>query len=152
MDTIQTGAFLAALRKSKGMTQQEVGDRLNVSNKTISKWESGGGFPEITLLPDLAKLYGVTVDEVLAGASTVKGIPTDIQVEYEQKQAIVSKNGIKNINYTWGYVLSLICFIFSIIFRFTPFDGVIASVFLTIGGVTLFAIGIIKYINEHVIK
>ena len=41
MDAQKTGAYLAMLRKIKGMTQQEVADRLGVSNKTVSKWESG---------------------------------------------------------------------------------------------------------------
>ena len=56
MDAQKTGAYLAMLRKIKGMTQQEVADRLGVSNKTVSKWESGGGFPDITVLPALADL------------------------------------------------------------------------------------------------
>ena len=67
MDTMKTGSYLAALRKDAGMTQQEAADRLGVSNKTISKWENGGGLPDITVLPALAELYGVTVDEILAG-------------------------------------------------------------------------------------
>ncbi len=67
MDTIRTGAYLSMLRKTKGMTQQEAADRLGVSNKTVSKWESGGGFPDITVLPALAELYGVTADDILAG-------------------------------------------------------------------------------------
>ena len=67
MDTTKTGAYLAMLRKIKGMTQQEAADRLGVSNKTVSKWESGGGFPDITVLPALAELYGVTADDILAG-------------------------------------------------------------------------------------
>lgn len=54
MDAARVGDFLASLRKSKGYTQQEVADELNVSNKTVSKWEQGGGFPEITVLPALA--------------------------------------------------------------------------------------------------
>ena len=58
MDTTKTGSYLAALRKDAGMTQQETADRLGVSNKTISKWESGGGFPDIAILPALAELYG----------------------------------------------------------------------------------------------
>lgn len=49
------------------MTQQEAAEQLNISNKTVSKWESGGGFPDITVLPALAELYGVTVDDILAG-------------------------------------------------------------------------------------
>ena len=56
MDTMRTGAYLAMLRKARGMTQQETAEQLGVSNKTISKWESGGGFPDITVLPALAAL------------------------------------------------------------------------------------------------
>ena len=69
MDTAKTGAYLASLRKNAGMTQQDAADRLGVSNKTVSKWESGGGFPDITVLPALAELYGVTADDILAGAA-----------------------------------------------------------------------------------
>lgn len=67
MDAMKIGDFLSALRKARGYTQQAVAERLNLSNKTISKWESGGGLPDITVLPALAELYGVTVDEILAG-------------------------------------------------------------------------------------
>ena len=67
IDPNQTGAFLAALRKTKGMTQAQVAEALCVSNKTVSKWESGGGLPDVTVLPDLAEFYGVTVDDILAG-------------------------------------------------------------------------------------
>lgn len=67
MDAMRTGAYLAMLRKAKGATQQEIAGRLGVSNKTVSKWESGGGLPDITVLPALAELYGVTADDILAG-------------------------------------------------------------------------------------
>ena len=67
MDVNKTGEFLAILRKSQGYTQQEVADHLNISNKTISKWEQGKGYPDLTLLPVLAEFYQVSVDEILAG-------------------------------------------------------------------------------------
>ena len=67
MDAGKTGAYLAALRKARGMTQQEAADQLGVSNKTVSKWENGAGLPDITVLPALAELYGVTADDILAG-------------------------------------------------------------------------------------
>lgn len=79
MDTAKTGAYLASLRKNAGMTQQDAADRLGVSNKTVSKWESGGGFPDITVLPALAELYGVTADDILAGAA-VRSSGGDSQV------------------------------------------------------------------------
>lgn len=61
------GGFLAALRKSKGYTQQEAADRLGVSNKTISSWETGASCPDISMLPAIAELYGVTCDEIVRG-------------------------------------------------------------------------------------
>ena len=72
MDAEKTGAYLALLRKARGLTQQEMADQLGVSNKTVSKWESGGGFPDITVLPALAELYGVTADDILAGETLTK--------------------------------------------------------------------------------
>ena len=60
------GAKIADLRKEKGLTQAQLADLLNISNKTISRWETGEGYPEITLLSPLAKALGVTVDELLA--------------------------------------------------------------------------------------
>ena len=70
MDTIDRekfGAFIAALRKEQGMTQQELADRLFLSNKAVSKWERGQSLPDITLLRPLAQCLGVTVTELLQG-------------------------------------------------------------------------------------
>ena len=69
VDSRKTGAYLADLRKRFGYTQMEAAERLHISNKAISKWESGKGLPEVTILPALAAFYGVTVDEILAGES-----------------------------------------------------------------------------------
>lgn len=61
------GEFLAVLRKSKGYTQQELAELVGVSNKTVSGWETGVSSPDISLLPVLAELYGVTCDEIIRG-------------------------------------------------------------------------------------
>ena len=82
MDATKTGSYLAMLRKARGMTQQEAADRLGISNKTVSKWESGGGFPDITVLPALAELYGVTADDILAGETlTDRRMPEDTSAQ-----------------------------------------------------------------------
>lgn len=56
---------IAELRKRNSMTQQEVGDILNVSYKTISKWENGTSLPDINMLPELSKMFNVSVDALL---------------------------------------------------------------------------------------
>ena len=72
MEKKTMGSFMAALRKANGLTQQQVADMLNVSNKTVSKWECNEGYPEISLLPAIAELYSVSVDELLHGEKIVK--------------------------------------------------------------------------------
>lgn len=56
---------LKAFRKAKGLTQQQLADLLNVSNKSVSRWESDGGYPDVELLCPLARALGVMVDELL---------------------------------------------------------------------------------------
>ncbi len=67
MDKKTLGSFLSALRRAQGLTQQEVADRLAVSNKAVSRWERDEAMPDILLLPAIADLFGVTVDELLRG-------------------------------------------------------------------------------------
>lgn len=59
------GATIATLRKKNGMTQTALAKKLQVSDKAVSKWETGLGFPEITLLPKIAEVFGVTVDYLI---------------------------------------------------------------------------------------
>lgn len=67
MDQIKIGKFIAELRKEKNMTQQQLGDKIGVSFKTISKWENGRGMPELSLLRPLCEELGITVNEILSG-------------------------------------------------------------------------------------
>lgn len=67
MDARNTGALIAARRKALGLTQKQLAERLLVSDKAVSKWENGASYPEVTLLPPLAQILGITVDELLAG-------------------------------------------------------------------------------------
>lgn len=65
------GKTIAELRKANGWTQAKLAERLNVSDKAISKWESGGGYPEITQFPVLAKIFNVTIDYIMTGAEPI---------------------------------------------------------------------------------
>lgn len=92
MDNTQTGRLIASLRKQRGLTQQQLADELNLSNKTISKWESGLGSPDIGNLPPLADALGVTVDELLRGAvkeSENAAQTTDPKTEARKKERAI---------------------------------------------------------------
>ena len=67
MDQIKTGKFIAEERKNKKLTQRQLADILNISDKTISKWETGNGFPEISLLQPLCQALDISVNELLSG-------------------------------------------------------------------------------------
>ena len=67
MDQTKTGRFIAERRKMKGMTQRELADKLSISDKTVSKWETGKGMPEISLMLPLCALLEISVNELLSG-------------------------------------------------------------------------------------
>lgn len=67
MDQNKTGKFIAGERKRKALTQKQLAEMLGISDKTISKWERGGGFPEVSLLLPLCRELDITVNELLSG-------------------------------------------------------------------------------------
>ena len=67
MDQKKTGALIAQARKEKGLTQQQLAERLHVSHTTVSKWERGLGFPEVSLLEPLAAELELTLTELFRG-------------------------------------------------------------------------------------
>ena len=67
MNQIKIGRFIADERKRKGYTQKQLSEKLGISDKTISKWERGNGFPEVSLLLPLCDELEITVNELLSG-------------------------------------------------------------------------------------
>lgn len=67
MNNYITGKLIKDLREKNKMTQQELATKINVSDKTISKWECGKGLPDVSLMMPLCKILGITVNELLSG-------------------------------------------------------------------------------------
>ena len=67
MDLLKTGRLIAKLRKEANMTQKSVADKLGICAKTVSKWETGHGFPDVSLIAELSKLFGVDVSKLIEG-------------------------------------------------------------------------------------
>jgi len=78
MNQIKTGKFIAQMRKEKGMTQRQLADELLISDKTVSKWETGKGMPDVSLMMPLCEVLGINVNELLTGEK----IPDE---EYKEK-------------------------------------------------------------------
>ena len=67
MDQTKIGKFIAALRKEQGLTQAQLGEKLGVTNKTISRWENGNYMPDVEMLSLLSKEFGVSINELISG-------------------------------------------------------------------------------------
>ena len=67
MDQIKIGQFIKSIRKEKNLTQREVAEKLGISEKTVSKWETGNGLPEVSLMLPLCELLEISVNELLSG-------------------------------------------------------------------------------------
>ncbi len=80
MDQRLTGQFIAKMRKEKGFTQAELAETLMISDKTVSKWETGKGLPEVSLMLPLCEQLGISVNELLSGQ---KLSPTEYQKKAE---------------------------------------------------------------------
>lgn len=87
MTSKDCGKFITELRKENNLTQRDLAKKLNVSDKAISRWETGKGFPDVTSLVSLSEFFGVSVNELLAGN----------RIEEEKLTEIAEKNVIQAI-------------------------------------------------------
>ena len=88
MDMTKMGSFLQALRKEQGLTQEQLGEKLHISSKTISRWETGTYMPPVEMLLALSELYGVSMNELVAGERLT---PEELPAKAEENLAAVMK-------------------------------------------------------------
>lgn len=119
MDAKITGCFIAQLRKELGLTQKELAEKLEVTDKAISRWETGKGLPDTSLLKPLAEIFGVSVGELLSGKrmddSQIKNQADHIILEslsYEESQE--KWKGILRYVF-WGILVALGGMFFSMV-------------------------------------
>lgn len=87
MDVQKVGAQISSLRKSKAITQNELGERVGVSFQAVSKWERGETLPDVSLLPDIANVLETSIDNILIGGEK--------QIEYKGKITVLNmKSGL----------------------------------------------------------
>lgn len=117
MDQVKIGQFIKAIRKEKNLTQREVAEKLNISEKTVSKWETGSGLPEISLMLPLCELLGISVNELLSGErldgklyveKAEKNIMSLIEEKAQAKKKLILAVIIVFITMTAGLTICLI--------------------------------------------
>lgn len=124
MEKKTIGGFIAALRKANGMTQKDLAEQLNVSDKTVSRWERDDGAPDLAVIPVIAEIFNVTCDELLRGerkspterAETTEETESTPKAE-KQRQRLLKSALSKYQNRTYiamgisvvGMIVALIC-------------------------------------------
>ena len=123
MENIQIGPFIRDVRVEQGMTQQQLADKLGVTDKAVSKWERGVSYPDITILRELADALGVSVSELLAGKRDAQPSPVPPEVEDVVLDTVSYAETARKKNSGWKFVVflvlsaccaigALVCFIF----------------------------------------
>ncbi len=118
IDQEKTGRFIADLRKEKNLTQKQLADMLNVSDKAVSRWETGRGFPDINSLEDIAAALDISTAEILKG----ERIPSEVSGEDVRLLADDSLTLAKELlhkkttrNILTGFLVSLILFVLAVV-------------------------------------
>ena len=146
MDQVKIGKFISDERKAKGYTQKQLSELLGISDKTISKWECGNGFPEVSLLLPLCNELEITVNELLTGErisqqnykkKAEENMVNMIREKEENKQKILLTTMIGVIStITFVTLLLVVCFYTDVIIL--PIKIVLMMIAISVFGVGLY--------------
>ena len=119
MDIQKIGVFLSELRKEKNLTQDELGEQIGVTNKTVSRWENGNYLPPVEMLQILSKFYDVSINEILNGErindSDYKKVSEEnVKCALNRSNVIIRKHK-KIMNWIIAIVVALLYIVISLI-------------------------------------
>lgn len=112
MEQQMIGKFISTCRKEKGLTQMQLAEKLNITNRAISKWETGKSMPDVSLMLDLCDILGITVNELLSGER--------IAMENYQKRAEENLMGLQSkkekVQREYNSIMKILIAAFSLFF------------------------------------
>lgn len=141
MDNKKIGTFIAEKRTDAKMTQEELASKLYVSNKTISKWETGKGIPSVEMLEPLSRILGVTIAEILSGEDQVKDVDVLIKELKNKKRKRI-------INLILGIIICLFLCTLEVILYASGVEEKYAYIIIGVFIVCLFIIDIANYFDK----
>ena len=155
MTSKECGGFISELRKEKKLTQKELAEKINVSDKAVSRWETGKGYPDVTSLVSLSEYFDVSVNELLAGKRlTVEDIKETADVNlisvFEQVQKNKKQQNLQVAVYTSVLIVVLLPVLIIIgkelfVSMTTQIqaENIISAVVSTVVGIVLLIVGIL---------
>ena len=152
MDQKKIGLFLKELRKEKNITQEVLAEKLNVSNRTVSRWETGNNMPDISLLIELSEFYHVSIPEIVDGERKSEKMNQETRgtsvkmAEYSQNEVKIEKKKVIS-----SLLMAFGAFIIISAFAIFPNDSSWGSIYSIMGGIIL-VIGFSTKIKAVVLK
>ena len=152
MDQKKVGLFLKILRKEKNITQEVLAEKLNVSSRTVSRWETGSNMPDISLLVELSEFYQVSIPEIINGERKSEKMNQETK-DTAIKMAEYSKN---ELNTERRKIISALLMIFGVFIIISalaifPNESSWGSIYAIIGGAIL-TVGIYFRIKSVLVK
>lgn len=138
MDQVKIGSFLKELRKEKNLTQENLAEQLNVSNRTISRWETGINMPDISMLIEIADFYDVSISEIIDGEKKGENMNQETR-DTAIKMAKYSQNEVKTVKQkVTGFLMSVFgIFIIVSALAIFPNDSSWGSIYSVFGSIIL---------------
>ncbi len=149
MDMQKIGSFLAELRKEKNLTQDELGVQIGVTNKTISRWETGNYLPPVEMLQTLGDNFGVSINEILNGERISDGNYKDIS-EQNIKSALTKSDSVitkhrKIMNWVIAVVVAALYMTISLItlkWQYTWIIWAVYCVYRTVESIIIYRLNV----------
>lgn len=124
MDQKKIGLFLKELRKESGFTQEQLSEKLGVTNRSVSRWENGSNMPDFDMVIEMANLYGVTIEELLDGERKENMIEKEQETtllkvaEYENEGKMKYTKRIRNV-----FMIALVAQLAAIVINLMEWNG-----------------------------
>lgn len=147
MEQQKIGKFIANCRKEKGLTQQQLADKLNVTYKTISRWENGNYMPDLSLIQQLSKELNVSINELLSGEKIKQ---EEYQEKLEENIINVVHNSKKQMTEVriFTAILSTLFSIFILMASLIAFQKDESGNILIIGSLAMISCGIVSFLDD----
>lgn len=149
MEQVKIGKFIAECRKNKNMTQAKLAEKLNITDRAISKWETGNGMPDSSIMLQLCNELDISVNELLSG-EVIKMENYNQKAEENllelKKQKEKTDREMLRIEMVIGYISSITFLILIFLASFVEMYSVI-RILIIIGGSIIFAVGVINAIK-----
>lgn len=145
MDQIKIGKFIAQLRKQEGLTQMQLAERLNITDRAVSKWETGKAMPDVAIMIDLCRELKITVNDLLCGELvTVDNYSKELEnnlIEVLREKEEADKR-LLNLEIFIGVLVSSILFAVVLVAGLVPMENWL-RITLVVAGCVIFFIGIV---------